>query len=204
MFCLRKLGQLCTQTLNFFCRNRHSAQIGLRKKPVILCVLFAAHGLGSVLFRQKAQCFLLYALPGIQNSGLPPGFVCNCTLHKGKRIHVFNFGTGSQLFAALGTKGNIYVAAQRTFLHFTIGNTQITHGQLHQLQIFPRFLHRAEIRLCDDLNEWYATAVIIHQRAPRFMYQLACILLQMDTFNADHPPIGEHHPPIVAQGDIVL
>ena len=104
---------------------------------------------------------------------------------EGEGIHIFDLRAGAELVVTDLAHRNVDVAAQRTLLHLTVRNADVFHHQLQPLEIFADLVGAANVRLRHDLNERHAAAVVVHIGIAAAVYQLARVLLDVDTRQAD-------------------
>ena len=114
--------------------------------------LFASLGNGDASLFDPAAGFLNNTSAVFQYFPLPFNFVVQGQKHRPEAVHVFDFGAGAKLVAALGTDAHVGVAAEVAVLHICRGDAQVLQNGMQGHQIGARFLGRTHIRLADHFH----------------------------------------------------
>ena len=127
----------------------------------------------------------------LQHFLLTLNLVLQSFLNSLEGVDVLHLGTGTQHIGAFRADGNIQVSTEIALLHLAVGNINVLQNGLDLFHVQAGFLRGRHIRLGNNLNQRHAGTIVIHVGSLGIldgiagMHQLACILLHVNTGDAD-------------------
>ncbi|MPM28732.1 hypothetical protein SDC9_75260 [bioreactor metagenome] len=152
-------------------------QIGLRKIPVVMSLLFGPHGYGDAFGFIPASGFLNYGTTFRENLLMPFLFIFQCFLQCFHRVHIFDFRFYPELFLSCGPYGNIGITSEGAFLHLAVGDIEINQHFLSRNRLArplrgKMFLQKARRHGSDSFPEIYHPVIffpLLKQKHPTIL-----------------------------------
>ena len=134
-----------------------------------------------------ATCFLLNYTTVFENFSLTFNFIFNAFDCTAEGVNVLHFGSYAELFLTFRSDGNVNVASERTFLHFTVRNTYIFKYCLKGIKIFSCICAGTHIRLGNDFDKRHTASVIVKKSFAfnRIVNGFAGILFYVNSCHSD-------------------
>jgi len=98
-------------------------------------VFLVTQGAGGSGFRIELAGLLDDFISGFDKVDLPFHFELHRLAGKLHRVHVLDLAAGTEFSLALGADTDVYVAAQASFLHISVGNTEPADELAHAAEL---------------------------------------------------------------------
>jgi lysophospholipase L1-like esterase len=187
--------------------ERHHRQIGVGKIAIVLRLLFRALRPRRAARFVVAAGLLHHVAAGFDPLHLPFELVFDGTTDEAKRVQVLDLDLGAEKLLAHRAHRDVGVAAQAALFHVGVARAGEEQHLVQGLEIVDRLRRGPQVGLGDDLDEGHAATVEIDARRSRnVVQQLAGVLFEMQTVDADAPRRvgGERKPAALRQRLFVL